>query len=204
MSSKESRRNIENRRKRALTDGGEEAREEDGYEESHDSEYVTDDDPGTGSREDHGKGTGHQGIRMFLRPTLKFILALVFLYVAEYLTSTTKAASEIQYNLPKTSHMVSVQEIIHGIITILVFIAILKYGYDVGTILKRKTEMRSPRRLSMVISGIISFGVVYWMSLWVVDIYTAYKRTYDVAFLIVELVLLALLVLALYRNIERI
>ena len=160
----------------------------------------------TEEREEKSQETedSNDALKSFLRPSLKFVLGLAFLYVAEFLTRSMEATSEVQFNLPNTPEVITVQQIIHSVVTILTIVLIMKYGSDIGGLLKEMTGVTNVKRIALTVSSIVSLAVLYWMSLWIVEIYSEYRRYYDVGFLVVGLIMMAILVISLYRNIDRI
>lgn len=143
-------------------------------------------------------------LERMVQPTIKFVIALLALFVMQEIVVRVPATAEATVRLPGTTTPITVGQIIHSGITVLLVGVILNFGKDVGNMLQEVTDtFVKLKRLSILIAGIIALAVSYQLFRWVVDVFPIISTHYDLAFLIVGLLLGGWVVLILYGNVDR-
>jgi hypothetical protein len=143
-------------------------------------------------------------LEKMVQPTIKFVIAFLALYAAQEIIIRVPATANADVLLPGTTAPITVGQLLHSGITVLLVGAILKFGSDVGSLLQESTETFAKlRRLAVLVSAIIALAVAYQLFRWVVDVYPILTTHYDLAFLIVGLLLGGWVVLIMYGNVDK-
>ncbi|MDY6779045.1 MAG: hypothetical protein SV760_00545 [Halobacteria archaeon] len=148
-------------------------------------------------------GGGGAGVSRLTKPTLKFLVALGVLFGAQQVVLRVPAVSKVTVEI--SAYSVSVGKLLSSLISLLVVVSVLKFAYDSGTVFSELLpDVPRVRRLSVLVGALASLFVAYQSFNWVLDFYPEYSNHYDVAFLVVGLLIGGWMGLILYTNIGRI
>ncbi|MFP4633211.1 MAG: hypothetical protein ACLFMT_07255 [Halobacteriales archaeon] len=138
------------------------------------------------------------------RPILKFVVAVAVLVSLWWLVENVGAASEIDVPLPATSETITLAGVLSSALTVFLMIAIVAFSASFGRILHDGTGVSVLESLSKLGGLAVSLVFAYWMFGWVVETFPEYAAEYDVAFLVLGIVVVGWLGLVLYSNVDEI
>lgn len=143
-------------------------------------------------------------LERMVQPTIKAVIAFLALFAAQEVIIRVPATAEATVLLPGTTTPVTVGQLLHSGITVLLVGVILNLGKDVGSMLADVSEtFVKLKRLMILVAGLIALAVAYQLFRWVVDVFPIVSTSYDLAFLVVGLLLGGWVVLILYGNVDR-
>ncbi|MDY7082148.1 MAG: hypothetical protein SXQ77_07035 [Halobacteria archaeon] len=141
----------------------------------------------------------------FAKPTLKFAVALIVLFVAQRISVTVQATNEVKIAVPTSSETITFAQLLTSIITLLIVAAILIYASEIGAVLADfLPEFSQIKRIVMLTGGIISLVIVHHLFSWVLQYRPMYAEEYDLGFLIAGMLLGGWIGLILYLNVGNI
>lgn len=139
-----------------------------------------------------------------VRPTLKFLIAIAALFVAQQIVLMVPAATDTTIGVPNATESISVAEILVGVFALLMVAAIINYASSIGTILRdAMEEFTGVRKFVLIVGVLASLLLMYQMFRWVIDYYPPIANEYDLAFLVAGLVLGGWLVIILLFNVDK-
>lgn len=141
------------------------------------------------------------------QPSIKLVIALVVLFVAQLIVESVGATKNTMLDLPRTETQISVAQLLVSIFTIIMFISVMVYAFKVGGILAREMpEFPKIRRIIQLIGVMIVLVWAYGSFRWLVgdDHYPQYNEYYDIGFLVVGILFVFWLGLVLYLNVDNI
>jgi len=138
------------------------------------------------------------------KPVVKFAVAAVVFVALWWVALNVEATSEITAPVPGTSESVTAGEIISSFLTLFLFAAVLKFSADVGDILEDITELPALSTTAKLVGLVVGLVFAHRMFGWVTDVFPEYASHYDLAFLVVGLVVGGAIGLVLYINVDEV
>ncbi len=138
------------------------------------------------------------------KPIIKFAVAAGVLVALWWVVLNVEATSEITASIPGTAESVTAGEIISSFLTLFLFAAVLKFSADLGKVLEDATDLPALSTISKLIGLIVGLVFAHQMFGWITDIFPVYASHYDLAFLVVGLVVGGVIGLVLYMNVDEI
>jgi hypothetical protein len=138
------------------------------------------------------------------KPVVKFAVAAGVLVALWWVALNVEATNEITAPIPGTAESVTAGEIISSLLTLFLFAAVLKFSADIGDILEDAVELSALSTLSKLVGLVVGLIFAHTMFGWVTNVFPEYASHYDLAFLIVGLVVGGVIGLVLYMNVDEI
>lgn len=144
-------------------------------------------------------------LEKMVQPTIKFIIGVVALIVAQEVIFQVPGTSDVTVSLPGAAE-ITVARLLHSAIVVLLMGVVVKFGSDIGTMLQGSTDtFVKLRRMAILIAGTVSLAIAYQLFRWIPSRYDALQHSlYNIGFLIVGLLLGGWVILILYGNVDRV
>lgn len=138
------------------------------------------------------------------KPVVKFAVAAGVLVALWWVALNVEATSDITAPIPGTAESVTAGEIISSFLTLFLFAAVLKFSADIGKVLEEATELPALSTLAKLVGLVVGLVFSHRMFGWVTNKFPTYASHYDLAFLVVGLIVGGVIGLVLYMNVDEI
>lgn len=138
------------------------------------------------------------------KPIIKFAVAAGVLVALWWVALNVEATSDITAPVPGTSESVTAGEIISSFLTLFLFAAVLKFSADIGNVLEDAADLPALSTLAKLVGLIVGLVFAHRMFGWITGIFPEYASHYDLAFLVVGLIVGGVIGLVLYMNVDEI
>lgn len=138
------------------------------------------------------------------KPIIKFAVAAGVLVALWWVALNVEATSDITASVPGTAESVTAGEIISSFLTLFLFAAVLKFSADIGKILEDSADLAALSTIAKLVGLVVGLVFSHRMFGWVTNVFPEYASHYDLAFLIVGLVVGGVIGLVLYMNVGEI
>jgi hypothetical protein len=138
------------------------------------------------------------------KPIIKFAVAAGVLVALWWVALNVEATSDITAPVPGTAESVTAGEIISSFLTLFLFAAVLKFSADIGKILEDSADLAALSTIAKLVGLVVGLVFSHRMFGWVTNVFPEYASHYDLAFLIVGLVVGGVIGLVLYMNVGEI
>lgn len=138
------------------------------------------------------------------KPIIKFAVAAGVLVALWWVALNVEATSDVTAPVPGTAESVTAGEIISSFLTLFLFAAVLKFSADIGKILEDSAELAALSTIAKLVGLVVGLVFAHRMFAWVTNIFPGYASHYDLAFLVVGLVVGGVIGLVLYMNVGEI
>ena len=138
------------------------------------------------------------------KPIVKFAVAAGVFIALWWVALNVEATSEITVSVPGTTESVTAGEIISSFLTLFLFAAVLKFSADIGKILEEAADLAALSTLAKLVGLVVGLVFAHQMFKWVTNVFPEYASHYDLAFLVVGLIVGGVIGLVLYMNVDEI
>ena len=138
------------------------------------------------------------------KPIIKFAVAAGVLVALWWVALNVEATSDITASVPGTAESVTAGEIISSFLTLFLFAAVLRFSADIGKILEDSADLAALSTIAKLVGLVVGLVFSHRMFGWVTNVFPEYASHYDLAFLIVGLVVGGVIGLVLYMNVGEI
>lgn len=136
------------------------------------------------------------------KPIIKFAIAAGVLVALWWVALNVEATSDITTPIPGSAEPVTAGEIISSFLTLFLFAAVLKFSADLGKVLEDAADIPALSTVSKLVGLVVGLIFSHRMFGWVTSKFPEYTSHYDLAFLIVGLVVGGVIGLVLYMNVD--
>ena len=138
------------------------------------------------------------------KPIIKFAVAAGVLVALWWVALNVEATSDITAPVPGTAESVTAGEIISSFLTLFLFAAVLRFSADIGKILEDSADLAALSTIAKLVGLVVGLVFSHRMFGWVTNVFPEYASHYDLAFLVVGLIVGGVIGLVLYMNVGEI